>query len=577
MKKIVCMLLVLVTLFSFAACSDKGFDYQNEDLTQFVTLPNYAAEKLKADCAKLDAIITDDKVVEEINKALAAKLAFYKKITEKDTALIRGDMIGLTYKGVLVSTLETAKFGKDGYNTDGTPLTEAQIKDLTAISGASQSSAKDYMIGKGTYTSSTNVYTKLYDGLLDEGLLTVKIGAKNQPIKVTFPENYKDSALAGKEAIFYVGVEYKWQAEEARELDYEDIIVVTYVGKLGAEYEQYAELFKEEHGELSKDPVTEVITLVDAQGDTPNLFHAFLKTSFNELEGEAKDNFGKEWTDELEYSVTVKSEDEEEPTSEKVTVKVEYTVTVHSLANVRCFKASDIEEGTLKYKKEKPAEGEEGQTTSTEKTFADYLTIDTEKFPTYEDYFKDQKDALQKARDIQIKANEYQAAFGALVKASEIADFKNNETLAKLKQKYIDEIRGNIDYLARSVEASGYATLYCQLAGVATVEEYAMSVYGYEKKNIDKQLPIDAEEYVSERLVFWQFVKTYEGGMSISDEEYNEGVKNYGDMLGDEKFIENYGYTEEAVREALLWDKVCKTLIEKGYVELNYVTPVNED
>ena len=575
MKRIVCMLLVLVTLLSFAACSDKGFDYQNEDLTQFVTLAPYAAEKLKADCARLEAIITDEDVTDEINDALAAALAFYKKITEKDTALIRGDMIGLSYKGVLVSTLESAQFGKDGYKTDGTPLTEAEIKDLSAISGATQSTAKDYMIGKGTYTSSTNVYTTLYNGLLDEGLLTVKVGAKNTPIKVTFPENYKDSALAGKDAIFYVSVDYKWQAEDARELDYEDIIVVTYVGKLGAEYEQYAELFKEEYGELKAEAVTEVITLIDAQGDTPNLFHAFLKTSFNELEGEAKDNFGKEWTDKLEYMLTVKDTEGEEPTTTDVKVEVEYTVTVHSLANVRCFKASDIADGTLKYKAEKAAEGEENKA-STEKTFADYLKIDTEKFATYEDYFKDAKENMQDQRTLQIAANEMQAAFKALVKASTIADFKTNETLAKLKQKYIDEVRGNIDYLARSVEASGYASLYCQLAGVATVEEYAMSVYGYTKKDIDKELPVDAEEYVSERLVFWQFVKTFEGGMTISEQEYNEGVKKYGELLNDEKFVENYGYTEEGIREALLWDKVCRTLIDRGYVEFNYVTPVED-
>lgn len=573
MKKIVCMLLVLVTLLSFAGCSDKGFDYQNEDLTQFVTLAPYAAEKLKADCAKLEAIIEDKDVNEEIDDALAAALAYYKKITEAGTALIRGDLIGLSYKGVLASTLEGANYSKDGTAADGTALTEEQIKGLTAISGATQSTAKDYMIGKGSYTASTNVYTKLYEGLLDEGLIALKVGAKNAPVKVTFPEDYKDSALAGKEAVFFVSVDYKWQAEDARDLEYGDMIVITYVGKLADEYADYAELFKEEHGELKAEAVTEIITLVNAQGDTPNRFHAFIKTRFNDLEGDSKDNFGKEFTEKMEYNLTIKDTSSEEPTTTEQKVEVEYTITVHSLANVRCFTAADVTEGTLKYKNEK-TEGEENKTA--DKAFVDYLKIDTEKYATYEDYFKALKEDMQDARTLQIAANEYQAAFGALVKASTIASFKDNETLAKLKQKYIDEIRGNIDYLARSVEASGYASLYCQMAGVATVEEYAMSMYGYTKSNIDKQLPIDAEEYVSERLVFWQFVKTFEGGMSISDEEYEAGVKKYGELKGDEKFMENYGYTEESVREALLWDKVCKTLIDRGYVELNYVTPVED-
>ncbi|MBQ8173908.1 MAG: hypothetical protein IJ009_00735 [Clostridia bacterium] len=572
MKKIVCMLLVLVTLFSVAACADKGFDYQKEDLTPFVTLAPYASEKLKADCAKLEALITDADVNEEIDAALAAALAFYKKITE-ETELIRGDMIGLTYKGVLASTLETAKYGKDGLTTDGQALTEEQVKALTAISGANVTTAVNYMIGKGQYTSSTNVYSTLYNGLLDDGLAELKVGAKYAPIAVTFPEDYKDSALAGQEAVFFVSVEYKWQAEDARDLDYGDIIVVTYVGKLADEYANYAELFKEEYGELSENAVTEVITLEDAQGDTPNLFHAFLKTSFNDLDGESKDNFGREFTDRLEYMLTVQDDSSEEPKTEDAKVEVEYTVTVHSLANVRCFVAQDVVDGTLAYKNEETEDDEE---TTTEKAFVDYLGIDTETYATYEDYFKGLKEDMQDARDIQIAANEYQAAFGALVEASTITKFEDNETLSELKQKYIDEVRGNIDYLARSVEASGYASLYCQMAGVSTVEEYAMSVYGYNKTNIDKQLPIDAEEYVTNRLVFWQFVKTYEGGLTISDEEYDEGVKKYGEMKGDENFMESYGYTEEAVREALLWDKVCKTLIDNGYVELNYVTPVED-
>ena len=195
MKKIVCLLLLFVLLLSAVACSGGGFDYRTEDLSGLVTLAPYLNEVMKAKYADLAAEITDDEVKEAINEDLEGKLAYYKKITDA-VDLENGDTIGLTYKGVLVSTLETAGYSADGKtDKDGNALTAEQIKGLAAISGSSQTTTLEYVIGLGVYNSTSAKYEAKYAGVMDAGLAELKVGAKNAPIKVTFPKDYSDSAL----------------------------------------------------------------------------------------------------------------------------------------------------------------------------------------------------------------------------------------------------------------------------------------------------------------------------------------------------------------------------------------------
>ena len=610
MKKITSLLLVLVMLFSVVAlssCADKGFDYQNEDLTPYVTLAALN-EKLKATVADLAAKIEVADVEKEINDALEAAFAYYKKIETEGEIVALGDMVGITYKGVLVSTLETAGYNKDGTKTekaeDGTEtkvaLTDKEVDALSGFSGGTATSTVNYLIGMGAYTASSGSYSKYIDDL-DEGLIGHKIGEKYAPIPCKFPSDYSSDTLKDKDVVFFTTFQYKLQAVEARDLDYDDLIAVTYSVKFNEADETtqtYKAEYEKENGELPKEAVSTVLLLKDS-----DLFHALIKTSFNEMDD--ADRFGKPYEKTAERNLVVEIEKENEatgemePGKEDVTIKLDYTITVHKLANVRCFTVDDVKDGTLEYinapkTEDKKEEGEpdaqaddhdheeEEKKEETKDTVTDslveYLKIDKEKYPTYEEYVEGLQKDMQDARDTQITANKYQAAFDALVAASTFASFDTNETLKELKQKYIDEINGNIEYLARNVEASGYASLYMQIAGVTSVEAYAMSVYGYREADdksqgvkdlpvITKQLPIDAEDYVKSRLVFWQLLKE-KTELKLTDAEYTEGLENYKEIHGD-TFVEDYGYTEEAVREALQWDKVAKWLVD-NHVEFTY-------
>ena len=63
-----------------------------------------------------------------------------------------------------------------------------------------------------------------------------------------------------------------------------------------------------------------------------------------------------------------------------------------------------------------------------------------------------------------------------------------------------------------------------------------------------------------EELVFYSIVKAE--GLSISDEEYEEGVADYAEAQGVtvEEMEEEYG--RDYISDALLWDKVIYTLFE---------------
>ena len=599
MKKITSLFLVIAMLLSvgaLASCSEKGFDYQNEDLSAYVTLINLVAGGLKADVAKLDATITDEKVVEEINDALAAAGAYYNKITDSNEKVALGDLVGITYFGVEVSKLDTEKYNEDGTKKDGTALTDDEVKALKALGfkGGATTSTVDYVVGLGAVpTGSSKSYSKYIDDL-DKGLIGHNLGEKNAPIPCTFPEDYSSKDLAGKKVIFFTSFEYERPSVDPRKLDYGDLIAITYTVKFTDDMtEEQKAVWEEENGELSTEAVTETLIL-----DKNNLFHAGIKVNFNPkmiTSGEGEDKtevedpnwvasnmIGVEIVFVSERTVTVKEdvEDEEGNTDVEVTdveVDLEYTVTVHKIATSRYFTVDDVKAGTLPYKPEttEDEKEEEGETEDEDHdhdhdhdheeeetgdgvkdTFTEFLSIKASEYETFDDYYDGLKKDMQVARDIQIQANRYQAAFNALVDACSFASFTENKQIAKLKQKYIDETKGNIDYLAQQYELMGLAE--------TSARQYALSGYGYTEATLKTQLPIDAEEYVKNRLVFWSLVK--QANLSINDEEYEAGLKNYKELADNDTYGDSYD--KEVIREALLWDKVCDYLIENNFVTL---------
>lgn len=595
MKKITSLFLVIVMLLSvgtLASCAEKGFDYQNEDLSPYVTLINLVAGGLKADVAKLDAVITDEKVIEEINDALVSAGAYYNKITDANEKVALGDLVGITYFGVEVDKLDTEKYNEDGTKKDGTALTDEEVKALKALGfkGGSTSTTVEYVIGLGAVpTSSSSSYSKYIDDL-DQGMIGHNIGEKNAPIPCTFPEDYSSKDLAGKKVIFFTSFEYERPSVDPRKLDYGDLIAITYTVKLTEDTAQWKDAWEEENGKLPTEAITETIIL-----DKNNLFHAGIKVNFNPKmitvgEGEeasevedpdwvASNMIGVEIVFVSERTLTLKEdvEDEEGNTDVEVNdvdVDLEYTITVHKIATSRYFTVEDVEAGTLPYAPEKTEdntteeeeeddehaghdhEKEETTDDGVKDTFTEFLSIKTADYATYEDYFKGLKEDMQVARDIQIQANRYQAAFNALVDACTFASFTENKQLKTLKEKYVAEVKGNIDYLAQQYELLGLAE--------TSARQYALSGYGYTEATLKTQLPVDAEEYIKNRLVFWSLVK--QTGLTITDEEYTAGLENYRELADNETYGD--GYDTEVIREALLWDKVCDYLISNNFVTL---------
>ncbi|MCI8427557.1 MAG: trigger factor [Lachnospira sp.] len=128
-----------------------------------VTLPNYEGLEVSVDKSILD--VTEEKVDEHINKILSS---FSTTEQVKEGVTESGDSINLDFCGKL---------------------------DGVAFAGGTATST-NYTIGSGGYIQD-----------LDQGLIGLTVG-QEYDIPCTFPENYQNSEMAGKDVIFTVTVNY---------------------------------------------------------------------------------------------------------------------------------------------------------------------------------------------------------------------------------------------------------------------------------------------------------------------------------------------------------------------------------
>lgn len=535
MKKIVSLLLLAAMMvLTLASCGSAGFDYKANASKYVINLADYENTKLTATIAQLAALITNEDVNEEIDAALISGKAYLEKITEGTIAW--GDTVGLTYKGVLASNVEALATTEASLEAVLETITDEQIKALSAFEGGEAKTETTLQIGSGSFI----------DGF-EAAMVGVELGEKNQSLIVTFPEDYTPKTLAGKKAVFFVSPTYKLKLEAVRPLENKDTIAATYEITLDPEYVHLAEYFEDE----TDGPVTKIFSLSqDSQ------FHMALKLAFNEMlagkpEGAESEAFSTELIFQETHVVSVPNEDDSG--KDQKNVLVDYKVTVHALSTPLYYTAADAEAGTLKFDE-----------------FLGYLGLkkDDYKDKNYNDYFTEKKEDMQKARTLQIKANRYQAAFNALVDASEID--MDNEVIKGLVQAYIDEVNGNIDYMVTYLKASGYASIYESMLsyyGCKDLKEYVMyTEYGYKYTTINTQLKTDAEEYVAGRLVFWTLVE--KKGITLTDEEYNTMLADYKKLYENDNFVSDNNIPEDALREAMLWDKVA-AMLAGGFNENN--------
>ena len=157
------------------------YDYLANDMSAFVTLDKSAYAAFQINVGK-DYLVTDE-VIEQQLKSMMYKYATATNGTEqvKDQPIRYGDKAYIYYRGEV-----------DGVEFEG---------------GSNMSDATPYGLGIG----SGSFIPGFEDGLI--GVVPAQTSKDNPyPVHVTFPENYKED-LAGKDAIFYVVVEYVVQYE----------------------------------------------------------------------------------------------------------------------------------------------------------------------------------------------------------------------------------------------------------------------------------------------------------------------------------------------------------------------------
>ena len=528
--------LLLLSVMLLTGCSG-AFNYENSDLSSMITLGDYKG-RLPITVADLAASITDEDVQDKINTALKGlgSKAYYKKL--ESGAIVYGDTVGLTYKAILLSEIQKVHEGSDGMG-----LTADQIKDLPAISGGEVTVVSDYVIGANTFfdKDAESIAKKLEGALVGKEVGKDADGVQRiVPVTVEFPTDYKTTAIQGETVVFYLYPEYKWQAVEERELAFGDRIIVTRTNKPADETAEGAG-----HYENAVENKVEFVTLAEAQA-----WHTQLRDDFNALE--AGSRFGKTITFQVNENVSWTEGEGESFEAKTANVAIDYTVTVWSIPEIRYIKWDGVVDGD---------EAEEGQMTFS--TFCTELKLTKSEYENYADYQKKLKDSLQLERDVQITANNYQAAFKALMNVSKMDE--SNATVQKEVAAFVKEATDNVNYWYSRLQRNGQLSSmqsYAKSAGFTDVRDYYLHTnYGATQATLETA----AKEYVKKNLVLWQFLhaekdKLSDNGNYLTDAEYDAGYAEYEKIYEGSKALSSMD--RETIRAGLIWDKACKYLYE---------------
>lgn len=529
--------LLLLSVMLLTGCSG-AFNYENSDLSAMITLGDYKG-RLSITVADLAASITDEDVQDKINTALKGlgSKAYYKKL--ESGAIVYGDTVGLTYKAILLSEIRKVH----GEDSDGMGLTADQIKDLSAISGGEVTVVSDYVIGANTFfdKDAEDIAKKLEDALVGKEVGKDENEAQRiVPVSVEFPTDYKTTEIQGETVVFYLYPEYKWQAVEERELAFGDRIIITRTNKPSDEEAPGAS-----HYENAVEDKVEFVTLAEAQA-----WHTQLRDDFNALEAGSRFGTTLTFTVKEHVSWTEGEGDDFEAKTEEV--DVDYTVTVWSIPEVRYIQWDGVVDGD---------EAEEGQMTFS--TFCTELKLTKSDYEDYADYQKQLKESLQLERDVQITANQYHAAFNALMNLSKMDE--SNAAVQKEVAAFVKEATDNLNYWYSRLQRNGQLSTmqsYAKSAGFTDVKDYYLHTnYGATQETLETA----AKEYVKKNLVLWQFLhaekdKLSDNGNYLTDAEYDAGYAEYEKIYEGSTTLSSMD--REAIRAGLIWDKACKYLYE---------------
>lgn len=235
MKRIICVLLAMLTMVVFAGCGKKAKrQLYNGKLSKYITLADYKG--LKVDTKS-------DEFKEYYNNVISSDVSsndLYVKKTEGTVA--NGDTANIDYTGK-----------KDGVAFDG---------------GTAE--GYDLKVGSNSFI----------DGF-ETGLIGKKIG-DTVDLNLTFPENYNSAELAGKAVVFTVKINYVKTEEERKPEDYYSELGFKSLDKYTADVTERAVknylLDKVKSGSKIKEyPQTEIDTMY---GSYKNMLEQNLKSSY---------------------------------------------------------------------------------------------------------------------------------------------------------------------------------------------------------------------------------------------------------------------------------------------------------
>ena len=297
------------------------YDYMTNDMSAFVTLDKSDYQAFEINVGK-DYVVTDE-VIEQQLKSMLYKYATATNGTTqvKDQPIRYGDKAYIYYRGTV-----------DGEEFSG---------------GSNMSDSSPYGLGIG----SGSFIPGFEEGLI--GIVPNETSKDNPyPLHVTFPENYS-AELAGKDAIFYVVVEYVVQYDvpeltdqfvektleykhEGELADYEGALVDAYKASIKKSMEQSAlEAAEQEAYAQAMQQLMDKLTFSYPEGEVEYYYDMYIK-EFESYYAYYKTLYGYNSLDEfaVDYMGLAKGADWKAELTKSCRQTVQQSILIHAIAEV---------------------------------------------------------------------------------------------------------------------------------------------------------------------------------------------------------------------------------------------------
>ncbi|MBQ5793772.1 MAG: FKBP-type peptidyl-prolyl cis-trans isomerase [Clostridia bacterium] len=309
------------------------YDYMANDMSAFVSLSKEQYQAFEINVGK-EYLVTDE-IVELQLKNLMYQYATATNGTEKvtDQPIQYGDKVYIYYRG------------------------EVDGKEFSGGSNMNNSSPYALGIGSGSFIPG-----------FEEGLIGVVPSEtskdKPYPVHVTFPEGYKDSELAGKDAIFYVVVEYfvKYEIPELTDKfveetlkykhegdlpDEEGALVDAYKASIKAKMEESARASAEQQAyPMAMSQLMDKLTFTAyPEGEVESYYNSYIK-EFESYYAYYKTLYGYSSLDEfaVDYMGLEKGADWKAELTKSCQKTVQQSILVHAIAEVEGIEQISDEE-----------------------------------------------------------------------------------------------------------------------------------------------------------------------------------------------------------------------------------------